>query len=55
MNDTRRRIWTGRFPDGSRILVERYTDELGVEVTEVATRGRHDRVWSPPLVLEEET
>ena len=54
MDTGHHRLWTGTFPDGSRLLVETFTDDDGTEVSTAATTGRGDRTWSQPIPLVEE-
>lgn len=47
------RVWTGRFDDGSELLVSSWFDAAGKEVLEAAVRRPGERCWGPPIQLRQ--
>lgn len=45
-------VYTGTFPDGSQLMIERFLDDDGnEELVNAATRADSRQTWSPPTEL----
>jgi hypothetical protein len=47
-------VYTGTFPDGSQIMVERFLTDGDEVAVNVAVRGHSGETWGPPTQLTRE-